>query len=81
MPQEVRPFCIVGQKEGSTALKVVNLDEFWRGQKNITLLDPNMFACHEWRELNQQLIESRAWIDFSQGCDIRIMTDEKIDYL
>ena len=71
----------MGQKEGRTAVKVANLDEFWRGQKNITLLDPNMFACYEWRELSQQLIESRAWIDFSQGCDIRIMTDEKIDYL
>lgn len=75
------PFCIVGQKEGNRAEKVASLNEFWRGQKYITLLDPNMFACREWRELSQQLIESRAWIDFSQGCDIRVMTDEKIDYL
>lgn len=75
------PFCIVGKKEGCKAVKVANLDEFWRGQKNITLLDPNMFACREWRELSRQLIESRAWIDFSQGCDIRIMTDEKTDAL
>lgn len=75
------PFCIVGKKEGCKAVKVANLDEFWHGQRNITLLDPNMFACGEWRDLSQQLIESRAWIDFSQGCDIRVMTDEKIDYL
>lgn len=75
------PFCIVGKKEGHKAVKVTNLDEFWNGQKNITLLDPNMFACREWRDLSQQLIKSGAWIDFSQGCDIRIMTEEKIDYL
>ncbi|MBO5025959.1 MAG: hypothetical protein J6C86_07450, partial [Bacteroidaceae bacterium] len=74
-------FCIVGKKEGKCSTKVANLEEFWRGQKNIVLLDPNMFACKDWRDLSQQLINSGAWIDFSQGCDIRIMTDEKTDAL
>lgn len=74
-------FCIVGEKEGRCSRKVADLSEFWRGQKNIVLLDPNFFACCEWKGLSQQLIESRAWIDFSQGCDIRIMTEEKIEYL
>lgn len=74
-------FCIVGKKEGRCSVKVANLDEFWRGQKNIVLLDPNMFACRDWKDLSQQLIDSRAWVDFSQGCDIRIMTDEKADAL
>lgn len=60
---------------------MADLSEFWRDQKNIVLLDPNMFACKEWRELSRQLINSGAWIDFSQGCDIRMMTDEKIDYI
>lgn len=67
-------FCIVEKKEGRTARKVADLSEFWNGQKNIVLLDPNMFACKEWRELSDQLINSGAWVDFSQGCDIRIMT-------
>ena len=74
-------FCIVGKKEGRCSTKVANLDEFWNGQKNISLLDPNMFACRDWKDLSQQLIDSRAWIDFSQGCDIRIMTDEKAEYM
>lgn len=74
-------FCIVGKKEGRCSVKVADLSEFWRGQKNIALLDPNMFACKEWRDLSQQLIDSNAWVDFSQGCDIRIMTDEKAEYL
>lgn len=72
-------FCIVGQKESRMSRKTADLSEFWRGQKNIVLLDPNMFACREWRNLSRQLIDSRAWIDFSQGCDIRIMTEEKIE--
>lgn len=72
-------FCIVGRKEGRMSRKTADLSEFWKGQKNIVLLDPNMFACREWRNLSRQLIDSRAWIDFSQGCDIRIMTEEKIE--
>lgn len=74
-------FCIVGDKEGLRSEKVADLSEFWRGQKNIVLLDPNMFACREWEELSQQLIDSRVWIDFSQGCDIRIMNADKAGML
>jgi hypothetical protein len=40
-----------------------------------------MFACQDWKELSQQLIDSMAWVDFSQGCDIRIMTEEKAEYI
>ncbi len=74
-------FCIVEKKEGPCSRKAGDLSEFWKGQKNIVLLDPNFFACREWRELSEQLIGSRAWVDFSQGCDIRIMTEEKISFL
>lgn len=74
-------FCIVGKKEGRCSHKVADLSEFWDGQKNIVLLDPNMFACRDWKDLSQQLINSGAWIDFSQGCDIRIMTEEKAEYI
>lgn len=74
-------FCIVKEKEGQKSRKVADLEEFWRGQKNIVLLDPNMFACRDWKELSEQLIESGSWVDFSQGCDIRIMTPEKIEYI
>lgn len=74
-------FCIVGKKEGKQSVKVADLAEFWNGQKNITLLDPNMFACREWKELSEQLIASGSYIDFSQGCDIRIMTEEKAEHI
>lgn len=74
-------FCIVEEKEGRRSVKVADLSEFWSGQKNIVLLDPNFFACREWRQLAGQLIDSGAWVDFSQGCDIRIMDEEKTGYL
>lgn len=72
-------FCHVEAKEGRMAYKVADLSEFWRGQKNIVLLDPNVTACKDWKELFQQLIDSGAWVDFSQGVDIRLMTDEKAE--
>lgn len=74
-------FCIVGEKEGRKSVKIADLSEFWNGQKNIVLLDPNFFACNEWENLSEQLIQSNSWIDFSQGLDIRIMTEKKIEAL
>ena len=74
-------FCIVGEKEGMASKKVADLSEFWRGQKYIKLLDPNLFACKDWKGLSEQLIESGSWVDFTQGCDIRIMTEEKAEYI
>lgn len=70
-------FCIVKDKEGLCSRKVANLNEFWHGQKNIELLDPNILASKEWRELLGQLIDSRARVNFNQGLDIRMMTEEK----
>lgn len=74
-------FCHVVAKEGQQAHKVADLSEFWRGQKNIVLLDPNITACREWKDLFKQLIDSKAWIDFSQGLDIRMMSEEKADMI
>lgn len=74
-------FCHVANKEGSCSVKVADLNMFWKGQKNIVLLDPNITASRWWKELFQQLIDSKAWIDFSQGLDIRLMTEEKAEML
>lgn len=74
-------FCVVGSKEGKCSRKVADLKEFWNGQKNIVLCDPNILACKDWKDLLQQLIDSKAWVDFNQGIDIRMMTDEKAEML
>ena len=74
-------FCHVATKEGQCSHKVADLDEFWRGQKKIVLCDPNILACPEWKDLLQQLIESKAHVDFNQGLDIRLMTEEKAQML
>lgn len=74
-------FCHVEAKEGRRSFKVADLSEFWDGQKNIVLCDPNILACKEWKPLLQQLIDSNAQVDFNQGLDIRLMTEEKANML
>ena len=71
-------FCIVAKKEGRASRKVADLSEWWSGQKNIKLLDPNLTACPDWRDLFGQLVDSRAWVDITQGVDIRMLNDEKV---
>jgi len=74
-------FCHVEAKEGRASLKVADLNEFWDGQKNIVLCDPNILACRQWKQLLQQLIDSKANVDINQGLDIRLMTEEKAEML
>lgn len=74
-------FCHVAGKEGRKSRKVANLDEFWRGQKNITLMDPNILACPDHLDLLEQLRRSKAKVDFNQGLDIRLINERNLDIL
>lgn len=74
-------FCIVAGKEGRCSRKVADLKEFWNGQKNIVLCDPNILACRDWKQILTDIAETGAMVDFNQGLDIRMMTPEKIDLL
>ena len=69
-------FCIVGDKEGLVSHQVADLDEFWRGQKYIELLDPNLLACKDRIRLLKQVLDSKASVNFNQGLDIRFMDED-----
>lgn len=72
-------FCIVAEKEGRASKKVADLSEWWNGQKNIVLCDPNLLAYKGHMELLQQLIDSGAWVDMNQGVDCRLLTEQNIE--
>lgn len=74
-------FCHVAAKEGRCAVKVADVSDFWNGQKEIRVLDPNITACREKRDLMRQYRETGAWIDFTQGLDIRLVNDADIEDL
>ena len=75
------PFCVVGKKEGRCSRKVADVSDFWTGQKVIDVLDPNITACKDRFDLYEQYIDTKARISFSQGLDIRLITERDIDYL
>lgn len=68
----------VASKEGRCAVKVADVKDFWNGQKEIKVLDPNITACREKRDLMRQYIDTKAEIDFTQGLDIRLINDDDI---
>ncbi len=74
-------FCIVGKKEGLKSCQVADLSDFWNGQKDINLCDPNILACKNHERLLEQLIQSKAKVDFNQGLDIRLVNSDNIKLL
>lgn len=72
-------FCIVADKEGRRSRKVSDLSEWWKGQKNIVLMDPNILAYKGHMELLSQLIESKATVDINQGIDCRLLNEDNIN--
>lgn len=66
-------FCIVGNKEGLVSHKVADISEFYKDQKYIELLDPNILACKDRSELLEQVYNTGAIVNFNQGLDIRLL--------
>lgn len=74
-------FCIVSEKEGQKSIAVANIGEFWNNQKEIKLMDANLLACSDCEKLLLQLVNSKAWVDFTQGLDIRLISKDNISLL
>lgn len=74
-------FCHVKEMQGLRVHTVARLSEFWQDQRYITLLDPNITASMDYEMHMRDLADSKAYVDFSQGLDARLMTKEKIDLL
>jgi hypothetical protein len=75
-------FCHVAAKEGRCAVKVADVSNFWTpetGKKEIKVLDPNITACRDKRDLLRQYRETGCFIDFTQGLDIRLIDDNDIE--
>lgn len=72
-------FCHVAAKEGRSSKKVADVSDFWTGQKEIRILDPNITACPEKRDLMGQYRHTGAILDFTQGLDIRLLDSFDIE--
>lgn len=74
-------FCHTTQMQGSKVYKVAELSEFWNGQKNIVLFDPNITAFKDCEAVFEELIKTNARIEFNQGLDVRLLTERKCELL
>ncbi len=72
-------FCHVAAKEGRCAVKVADVSDFYNGQKEIRIRDPNITACREKRDLMRQYRETGAILDFTQGLDIRMLNGDDLE--
>lgn len=66
-------FCKVPEKEGHIRA-VGDIYDFWRGQKQLMLLDNNLTAMPEqFERICKQLTKEKIITDFNQGLDIRLI--------
>ena len=73
-------FCV--NKNYRQYLKHSPVSEFLdESRPYICLLDDNVLSCRDWKEVFDVLIATSKKFQFKQGCDERLLTDEKCDYL
>jgi hypothetical protein len=70
-------FCIVPKKEGKVRI-VGDIYDFWDGKaKLITIMDNNILAVPEhFKKIISQIKKEGLTVDFNQGLDHRLLTDE-----
>jgi len=76
-------FCMVGKYEGLKTRKVADLENFYDKNihKEIKLLDPNIFGNKDSVLYLKSLADTNAWIDITQGFDIRLVTKTQADVI
>jgi hypothetical protein len=76
------PFCIVPKKEGSIRIEGDLLD-LWDGKaRDVVILDNNILALPEhFRLICEQAKENKIRLDFNQGLDHRLLSQDIVDLL
>jgi hypothetical protein len=74
-------FCVVPQKEGSIRDNAPLSEFLGPRHRKIMLLDNNLLAAPSARDVLHELAERRLLVNFNQGLDIRLVTDEFAELL
>lgn len=73
-------FCV--NRNSDRSYRHSKLDEFVDDRrKKICLLDDNVLACSEWREIFEELQATGKTFVYKQGLDERLLTQEKCDVI
>lgn len=75
-------FCVVPEKEGRPSGSST-IPEIWTNRESdfIVLLDNDFFGGPQWKDRIEELKAYRLRVNFSQGLNIRIITDEQAEAL
>ena len=75
-------FCVVPQKEGKP-WSANTIDELWtqRDSKFLILLDNDFFGNPDWEERIEEMKEYDLRVNFSQGLNIRIISERQAQAL
>ena len=75
-------FCVVPEKEGRPKGSKT-IPELWtnRGSSFVVLLDNDFFGQVHWKERIQEMVDLDLMVNFSQGLNIRLITDEQAQAL
>lgn len=68
-------FCLVHEKEGNLHYNQ-SIEEITQGRKNAILLDNNILACPQGIQEIEKIAQLGIHVDFNQGLDHRLITDE-----
>lgn len=71
------PFCAVPKLEPKFECKKSIRNLIYPGHKKIILWDNNLLASPYWKEILNEIKELNLTVDFNQGIDLRLMTEEK----
>jgi hypothetical protein len=77
------PFCCVPKKEGKVRPNMT-IDQVWRGfpwPRELILLDNDFFGQPEWRDRIDEIREGGFKVNFNQGINARMLTDETAEAL
>jgi hypothetical protein len=72
------PFCVVPRKEGKVS-EEQSIGDIWRGDpypRHIILLDNDFFGQPQWARRIDELRDGGYRVNFSQGINARMLTDE-----
>jgi len=75
------PFCSVPVIEPEFTAKKSIKHLIYPGHKKVTFWDNNILASPYWREIFCELEELNLEVDFNQGLDARLITDEVVENL
>lgn len=76
-------FCVVPEKDGKpkSVSSIQSLLKNPRGQDRLILLDDDFFGQPEWEDKCLEILDLKLKVCFSQGVNIRVLTDNQAEYL